>query len=526
MTTPSVTVSAADLASLAFDNEVLAEAVSDFTRAAAATLRADDAGWSLAGSGDTQIDRERLHAAIDTAQIMAVSDPLIKRGLQLRQAYVWGRGVTIAAAQEDGAGQDVNAVVQGFLSDPSNAATFASAQAHQDRERAFGTDGNVLLSLITDPLTGRVQVRQVPVRQIVERVTNPEDDAEVWLYKREYRARVVEAGTMPTSTRTRWETRRVYYPALGFTPSSRAKTIDGTPVEWDKPVLHVAVNRLDQWGVPDAYAAVPWARGYREFLSDWARIARALSRFAFAATAKTKAGASQVRERISAAVVDAAGTAVSPVAQTAITGEGQKLEAIGKSGATIDSQSGLPLAAMVGSALGIPVTILTANPTTTGARATADTLDAPLRTEMKMRQDLHADLIRRVLDYVIDQAIKAPQGALTGTRRIDPVTKREVIALAGDQDRTVLVDFPDVSETPLAELMAAIEKADGMDLLPPLVLAKLVLLALEVEDVDEVMAQITDDNGDFVPPSRGGSAAAYDAGQEPDTTGQPGDAAA
>ena len=510
-----IEISEADYATLTHEVEELQEALSDLLRVSPGArdlLRADEAGWSrIGGDVDEPIDRERLLDVIARASVMAVSDPLIKRGLILRTAYVWGRGVQIHAAQEDGAGQDVNAVIQEFLDDPSNADTFSSPEAHQARERTFGTDGNVLLCLITDPVTGRVQVRTIRVGQIVDRVTNPEDETEVWLYKREQRVRVVEAGTLPSTTRTRWETRRTYYPALGFAPSVRAKTLDGIPVEWDKPVLHVAVNAIGAWGVPDAYAAIPWAIAFRDFLSDWARIARALSRIAFQATTKTKAGAAQVRQRLGAATLDAAGHA--PVGQTAVMGEGQRLEAIGKTGATIDSGSGLPLAAHAAAGLGIPVTVLTANPTTTGARATADTLDPPLRAEMKLRQDLHASILRCVLNHVIDQAIKAPQGPLTGTVRIDPATRREIIELAGGQDRTIAVDFPDVSETPLEVLMAAIEKADGMELLPPLVLARLVLLALEVDDVDDVLAQITDPaTGEFVPPRRDGGAT-YDAGR-------------
>lgn len=513
-----IEVDAAELETVLFEHEALQEALSDAlrstSRGAGDLMRSDEAGWSrIGGEIDEQIDREKLLAEIAKARLMSVADPLIKRALTLRVAYVWGRGVTINAAQEDGAEQDVNTVVQAFLDDPSNRDTFASLTAHQDRERAFGTDGNVLLSLITDPVYGRVQVRPLRVAQIVERITNPEDETEVWLYKRQWRTRVVEAGALPSTTRTRWEMRRAYYPALGFAPSVRAKSIDGIPVEWDKPVLHVAVNRLGaSWGVPDAYAALPWAIAFRDFLSDWARIARALSLIAFQATAKTKAGAAQVRQRLGSGAVDHMGQGPA-VGQTAIMGEGQRLEAVGKTGATIDSQSGLPLAAMVASALGIPVTILTANPTTVGARATADTLDPPLRAEMKMRQGLHADVIRRVLGYVVDQAIKAPSGPLRGTVRVDRVTGREVIELAGGQDRTIEVDFPDVSETPLADLMAAIEKADGMELLPPLTLARLVLLALEVPDVEDVLAQITDDDGNFVPPTRETAGAYGAAGQ-------------
>ena len=290
-----IEIDEADLATLLHEHEALQEALSDALRAspgAVDLLRADEAGWSRIGADqDEPIDREKLLDVIARARVMAVSDPLIKRGLILRQAYVWGKGVQIQSVQEDGTGQDVNAVIQAFLDDPSNADTFASAEAHQARERTLGTDGNVLLSLITDPLTGRVQVRTIRVGQIVDRITNPDDEAEVWLYKREQRVRVVESGTLPSTTRTRWETRRTYYPALGFTPSVRAKILDGIQIEWDKPVLHVAVNAIGAWGVPDAYAAIPWAIAFRDFLSDWARIARALSRIAFQATAKTKTGA-------------------------------------------------------------------------------------------------------------------------------------------------------------------------------------------------------------------------------------------
>jgi hypothetical protein len=47
-----------------------------------------------------------------------------------------------------------------------------------------------------------------------------------------------------------------------------------------------AVNRLDGWkfGIGDAYAALPWARAYDGFLTDWAKLVKALSRFAWRLT--------------------------------------------------------------------------------------------------------------------------------------------------------------------------------------------------------------------------------------------------
>lgn len=403
-----------------------------------AQLAADDAGWTKLGDDSTVLTREELRRASRLARVMAVADPLIRRGINLRIAYVWGGGVTIQAKQEEQGGQDVNAVIQAFLDDPSNQATFTSGQAREEFERRLATGGQSFEAFVTAPLSGRVQVRNIPADEVDDIVLNPEDKADPWFYKRTYTRTLVEAGTVAGTTRTRKETRTVYYPALGYWPKLRPSTIDGRPVEWDKPVLHTFVNRPEGslWGVGDVHAALPWARGYKEFLEDWARLVKALSRFAFRATAKNRPGAAAVRNKIAAAPAGADGQ----VGATVVTGEGQSFEAIGKSGATIDSNSGRPLAAMVAAGTDIPVTMLLADPGVTGARATAETLDKPLELIAGMRRDLHAARLRQVLGFVIDQAVKAPQGPLRGVRTVDQVTGREVIRLAGDQDRSIDVD--------------------------------------------------------------------------------------
>jgi hypothetical protein len=461
-----------------------------------AQMAADEAGWAKIGDEGTVLTREELRRASRLARVMAVADPLIRRAINLRIAYVWGGGVTIQAKQEDDGGQDINAVIQAFLDDPLNQATFTSAQAREEFERRLATGGQSFEAFVTSPLSGRVQVRNVPADEVDDIVLNPDDKADPWFYKRTYSRTVVEAGY--AGTRTRRETRTVYYPALGYWPKQRPSTIDGRPVEWDKPVLHTFVNRPEGslYGVGDVHAALPWARGYKEFLEDWARLVKALSRFAFRATAKNRAGAAKTRAVIGAAPAAADGQ----VGQTVITGEGQSFEAIGKSGATIDSNSGRPLAAMVAAATDIPVTMLLADPGVTGARATAETLDKPLELIAGMRRDLHAARLRQVLGYVIDQAVKAPQGPLRGVRTVDQVTGREVIRLAGDQDRSIDVDWPDLSDTDVKTLVDAIVAADGTELVPELVTLRLLLMALDVDNIDEILEKVTDDDGNFVTP--------------------------
>lgn len=489
--TPAPAYSPTDIANIENMLELAEEALADAER----TLAAEDRGWALLDAElDGTINRERILETSRRARVMAVSDPLIRRGVSLRTAYVWGQGCTVEAKQDKNPKQDINAVVQAFLDDESNQASFTSAQAREELERRFATDGEAYHCLVTSPRTGRVQVRVIPHREINDIITDPEDAQSVRYYKRTYTTRVVEQGY--AGTRTRRETRTSYYPDARYRPAVRPRTIDGKTVEWDKPVLHARVNRQADgpWGVPDLFAALPWAQGYRDFLVDWAKLIKALSRFAFQVTAKSRRGAATVRDRI------AIGNTDGSVGQTAIVGTDQSITAIGKSGATIDSESGRPLAAMAAAALDLPVTMLLADPGVTGARATAATLDQPMRLSVKSRQRLHADLIVAVLNYVIDQAVKAPAGPLRGSIVRDAITGREMITLLDEQPRQLEVAFPDVDDANTTELVKAIVEADGTEKMPPLVTLRLLLQALDVEDVDEVLALVTDSDGNFIYP--------------------------
>jgi hypothetical protein len=131
-------------------------------------LRMYEPGWQmLVAGGRDEFSRAGLTRITAVCRLMALKNPLIKRGIALRIAYVWGQGLTVAArgngkTVKGRAGQDVNAVVQAFLDDDSNQRTFTSHQAQEELERALGTDGNVFLALFTSPSTGRVQVRVLP----------------------------------------------------------------------------------------------------------------------------------------------------------------------------------------------------------------------------------------------------------------------------------------------------------------------------------------------------------------------------
>lgn len=494
--------------------ELLSESYADLA------LAAEDAGWLRLGEEANQaFTRSGLGQIATNCRIMAIASPLIKRGLALRIGYVWGQGVTVTARDED-----VNALITGFWEDESNQAAFTSSQAQEENERVLGTDGNFFLAAFTNPLTGRVQVRSTPFEEIVDVIRNPEDRDEPWFYLRQYATDTVRPfrdakGTM--STRVRTQTVKVLHPAMGYRPRVRPKavTIDGSVVQvrWDAPMLHVPVNRLDGWkfGVGDAYASLPWARAYEGFLTDWAKLMRSLAKFAWRLTGDKaskarRAVATMGNTKLPAGVPPLGGG--SDAGQLAGYGPGAHLEAIPKSGATLDSESGRPLASMVAAGLGLPVTMLTADPGTTGARAVAETLDRPTRNEMGMRQKLWSSVISTLMSYVVDQAIKAPQGPLSGTVVWDQATGHEVITLAGDDvDRAVIVEWPDLESEAMKDLVDAIVAADGTGKMPPKETARLLLVALGVDDVDELLDEMLDEQGNWVDPDLTAAQAAVDA---------------
>lgn len=461
-------------------------------------LAMEDAGWyRLSAQYSQEFTREGLNRAASLCRIMAIANPLIKRGLALRIAYIWGQGVGISARSTGETGsQDVNAVVQAFLDDDSNRAAFTGAQAHVAHERSLGTDGNVFLSCFTNPLTGRVQVRSIPFEEITDKITNPEDRHEPWLYKRiwsEQKFNTV-SGTWEPYTRT------AYYPALRYKPAARFKTVAGAPVYWDAPIYHVHDNGLDGWlfGIGDAYAALPWARAYKEFLEDWALLVKALSRLAFKAKSTRGRDAQKARDALNKiSTVD--GFAGTGIGGMAVLGGDTDIEAIPKTGATIDSGSGRPLAAMIAAALGISVVDLLADPGVSGNRATAETLALPQRLEMGGRRELWSEAFRAILGYVIDQAVIAPRGLLRGTVR--PDGNRLVVEFTDGTDRTLDIVWPPLDETPVDLLVHAIAEADGTGKMPPLETVRLLLRALGVRDVDELLEDMTDDQGNFIDPN-------------------------
>ena len=455
--------------------EVLTESVRDLS------LQLEDRGWKKIGSDDENtMSREALVQAAQDGRALAVAHPLVRRGLSLRTSYVHGQGGPQISVEAD---EDVNAVVQQWWTSRENQNSLTGPEARARLERALSTDGNVFIASFTNPVDGRVTNRTIPFEQITRIITNPEDRGQVWFYERTYSKRAEAFSTTEQSV-------TVLYPDLAYAPAVRPHSIQGKQVLWDQPVRHVKVNDLDGWefGIGDTFSIAPYARGYRDFLNDWLKLMKSLSQFAWRGTAEGKR-AQRARQALARAQQGVTGNDNS-VGATYVSAPGEGLEAIPKTGATIDADSGRPILAMIAAGLDVPVTMLSTDPGITGARSTAETLDEPMYRAMRARQDVWAAVFIDLAEYRIEQAIRT--GKLSGAVVRDPWTQTDHAELAGDRP-VIHCDWPDLSTASVDDAVKAIKDADATGKIPPLVIARLLLTALGVEDIDDVLEELTDE---------------------------------
>lgn len=452
----------------------------------------EDEGWRRLGlEGEMEFSRDGLAKIIRRARLMFLKNPLIRRSVLVQSFYVFGQGMHIEARDER-----VNEVLQAFWADRRNRKALTGHEAMISKERTLAHDGNVFLALFTNTSTGKVQIRSVPVDEIRDFITDPEDRLVIRYYRRVWNEQRLD----PRSGQKRTERREAYYPDWQYEPqgAERLQRIGGVEVKWETPLMHAKVGGLEhmRFGVPDVYAAMDWASAYKSFLEDWHSIIRSLSRFAW----KLKSKGSKV-----AKAKKKIGTTLGTTSQeknppptagsTAIEDENTELTPIPKTGATVKATDGRQLRLMVAAGTDVPDTMLSNDPNM-GNLATAKTLDRPTELAMRNRQELWRGVFTDIADYVIQQARERPNGKL---RDADE-----------DLDLTVDVTFPPILERDMNAIVKAIVTAatlDGKsraDLVPTNVILRELLVALGVQNVDKILKQVADRLDDEPEPDEDG----------------------
>lgn len=455
-------------------------------RLAELELALEDEGWlRMTLEGEVEFSRDGLRKIIAIARLMFLKNPLIGRGVRVRTQYVWGQGVEVQVADED-----INTLVQDWMDDDHHQKVWFGAQARTAKWHTLQHDGNLFFVMFPNTITGNVKVRTIDVDEITEIVCNPEDRADVWFYRRVWNASRFDLDSGTTIS----EAQEAWYPDRLHQPAHRRPTIGGKPVRWESPIFHVKVGGLDQqrFGLPTFYAGIDWAKAYKNFLEDWATIVRSLSRFAWKMTAK-KGKVNSSAERLGTTVRPATGGVEgnpAPTAGAAYVGvEGTDMTPISKSGATVEADDAKALRLMVASSMDLPDTLLSGDPDQ-GTLATAKTLDRPTELSAMSDQELAEHIDRTLIDYQIDQWIIAPSGPISGSVTRQPGTGRLKVELPDETDRTITVSFPPILEADPKVVLEAITMAAGTELVPDEVVLRLMLVALGVNDVDEIIEQL------------------------------------
>jgi hypothetical protein len=465
----------------------------------------EDIGWRRV-QGQTEFDfsPQGLMEIIRFSRFMYLKNPLINHAINIQANYTWGKGASFT-----GEGV-VGEVVDGILGDPKNLVSLTSHQMQWLQDVQQAVDGNLLISMFTNPSTGRVIFRIIPIEEVLDGgdiVRNPNDRFDTWYYKRVW----TEQSFDPNTGATRPESRTAYYPDWRYDPDDKPPAIGGKPVFWDAPIYHIKTGGLGSmaWGVPEMYSALDWAKAVKEDMEAYMALRKALMRYAWMVTTKGgKKGVSAARTRLaSTASENAGGAEGNPPAGPAATFirdmGGAELAPLRTAGAAPSPDEGRRVGLMVSAGTGIPETILYGD-ADVGNLATAETLDRPTELQMANRQQLWEDTYKDILGYCIRSNIVAPNGRLNGSIEEDEFGRKIVNILDLDEkgdpiSADVKTQFPDVTQRNTQSTITSIIDAatllgrSSAGTMPDRTLVELLLRALDVEDVGSVMEDLFPD---------------------------------
>lgn len=438
-------------------------------------MRLQEQGWMKLDGGGREFSRETFDNLVELARVSYLKNPIINRAVEIGALYVWGQDISVTVEDED-----VQAVVDRFWKDNHNVLT--GQQASRLLEVELEVTGNVFLALFPDKASGSVHVRPMPMEEIRQIVSNPEDRAEVWYYLRGWQEQPVGGGS-PVK-------RSAFYPDWRYRPATKPDSIEvnqqQVEIRWETPIVHVKAGAFPhwRWGVSEVYAALDWAKAYKELLEDDATRSRALAKFAWKlSTQGGKNAVAAAKTRIGTTIGGGVGETNPPpgTGSMFIGGQGVDLDPIKIAGATLNPDHSRPARLMASAALGISDHFFDAD---VGNHATASTLDRPTELRFSERRSMWVDLLGDIIQFVIDRDLEAPAGIL----RFTPI----------EEARAVVLAFPDLLEKSVTARVEAVVTAATLDgkeqagTIAPDTVSRLLLSALNVDDIDGELEKLAD----------------------------------
>nr|DAX28433.1 MAG TPA: portal [Caudoviricetes sp.] len=322
-----------------------------------ARLKREDVGWlplSAVEGPDSLITLDVIRDHSARARRLATLNPIVKRGLVVRNAYMWG-----------------DPVVYKGMTGPSrkvideNSKACFSVQARVRDEQSFNTDGCVIY--LVDKATKTVM--PVPLMRLAGVATDDATGDVVALL-----INPVENGQ--PQWYMLWDRAAVKINSTNYKVNRRLTAVYAT------------VNRLaaEHYGKPDLMSAMSYAQRYKEHLEIAHLMEKSLAKLAFKATSVNAKQQQAVMARMPGPGIGG----------TASIGAGQDIQAINKAGAGVDFSAGTPLAAMVSAALDIPLSVLLTDGSAGGRQGAETALEDPTFKALELRRQLHIDMLNEI----------------------------------------------------------------------------------------------------------------------------------
>jgi len=405
--------------------ELARQQVKEQANLAQIELGLEDREWvDLQNSAGTwDFKRDAVKEAVALSRVMYLINPLIHRAVTLQELYVWGSGVNIEAEDKVADG-----VLESFFKDVKNQRVVGDSWPEREREQRI--DGNTFLVFFRNKSTGAARVRLLPLDDVADIIYNPDDCKEPWYYLT--REKTDDKGN---------KTPAKMYPDIDYRPSSQPKTYQGKPVQWDNPVLHIYTGGLStmRFGLPELYSAFAWARSYKRFLENFAKIIEAYGRMAMkVSNLSGKKGVAAAKSKLHTNITSGSMKDTNPPPQTAswmMLQGGVDVAPIKTAGSTTAPDEARALRCMVAAGADMPEHFF--GDSDVGNFATSTTLDRPTELKMIQRQAMWATVIMRICNKLMEWSAQAPKGVLRQAGY-----KLETVRDSFDDSRTVIITPP------------------------------------------------------------------------------------
>lgn len=392
-----------------------------------------------------EFSRWGIQQIILISRLYYIKNPIIRRLINVCAVYVFGRGVEITS--ED---PDANEELKRFLE--KNKRTLGQVALTQyERQKMY--DGNLFFAFFPDKLnTGEVNVRTIDATEIMDVIHNPDDTDQPWYYRRVWVSREFDQNTGQITT----DSKQAYYPALNFEPETKPKAINQIEVIWEVPIYHRKSGTVAKWnfGCPEIYPAIDWAKASRRFLEACSTVKQALATFAM--TIQTKGGQTAI-EAMKAQLATTVGPSASlwdqnptPVnASLFISGPGTEMNFLNATGKGGDPEEVRQFKLMAAMPVGVPETFL--GDVKTGNLATATSLDRPTELVFIEKQECWREDLVVIATYALQVSKNAP-----GSKFREALLKREQFRAAPAKQAELLKELQ-ITEAPRATVESTLK---------------------------------------------------------------------